>query len=151
MALTDFISKEDQRRISQAIAEAERRTSGEICVHVTPKCGSDVMQAAQKKFFRLGLFKTERRNAVLIFLAFKSRKFAILGDEGINRVVPADYWHREKDTLVRHLSCGKAADGICEVVAQIGEALASYFPPVENDVDELSNEVSYDDGGGDDD
>ena len=106
MALTDFLSKDDQTRITDAITMAEKRTSGEICVHITPKCG---------------------------------------GDEGINNVVPDDYWRVEKDTLGKYLSQGKPADGICEVVAQIGESLATYFPPVENDVNELSNDVSYSD------
>ncbi len=150
MALTDFLSKAEQQRVSDAIAQAEKRTSGEICVHVVPKCSGDVMGAAEKKFNQLGLFKTERRNAVLIYVAYKSKRFAILGDEGINRQVPADYWHTEKDTLLTYLSQGRAADGLCEVVRQIGDALAAYFPPVENDVNELSNDVSYDDDGGDD-
>ena len=92
MALTDFLSKDDQTRITDAITMAEKRTSGEICVHITPKCGGDVMEAAEKKFNKLGLYKTERRNAVIIYVAYKSKKFAILGDEGINNVVPDDYW-----------------------------------------------------------
>ena len=145
MALTDFLSKDDQTRITDAITMAEKRTSGEICVNITPKCGGDVMEVAEKKFNKLGLYKTERRNAVIIYVAYKSKKFAILGDEGINNVVPDDYWRVEKDTLGKYLSQGKPADGICEVVAQIGESLATYFPPVENDVNELSNDVSYSD------
>ena len=143
MALTDFLSKDDQNRISQAIAEAENCTSGEICVHVTPKCSGEVMKVAQKAFNKLGLYKTERRNGVLIYVAYKSKKFAILGDEGINNVVPDDYWETEKDTLYRFLAEGKPGDGLCEVVRQIGDALSTFFPPVDNDVNELSNEVSY--------
>ena len=143
MALTDFLSKDDQNRISQAIAEAEKCTSGEICVHVTPKCSGEVMKVAQKAFNKLGLYKTERRNGVLIYVAYKSKKFAILGDEGINNVVPDDYWETAKDTLYRFLAEGKPGDGLCEVVRQIGDALSTFFPPVDNDVNELSNEVSY--------
>lgn len=145
MGLSDFIPKDDQTRITEAITMAEKRTSGEICVHVTPKCRGDVMEAAEKKFNKLGLYKTERRNGVLIYVAYKSKKFAILGDKGINEVVPDDYWHDEKETLGKYLSQGKPADGLCEVVSQIGDALAAYFPPVDDDVDELSNEVSFSD------
>ena len=143
MALTDFLSKDDQNRISEAIANAEKCTSGEICVHVTPKCSGEVMKVAEKTFNKLGLYKTEGRNAVLIYVAYKSKKFAILGDEGINQVVPSDYWETEKDTLYRYLLKGKPGEGLCEVVRQIGDALSSHFPPVDNDVNELSNEVSY--------
>ena len=53
MALTDFLSKDDQTRITDAITRAEKRTSGEICVHITPKCGGDVMETAEKKFNKL--------------------------------------------------------------------------------------------------
>ena len=149
MALIDFISRDDQQRISNAIAEAESRTSGEICVHVTTKCKGDAMEAATKKFNKLGLFKTERRNAVLIYIAYKSKKFAIIGDEGIDKVVPDDYWHGEKDMLAKYLSEGKPADGICSVVARIGDRLVKYFPAEKDDVNELSNEVSFDEKGDD--
>lgn len=144
MSLSDFISPEEGKRITEAIAEAERHTSGEICVHVTPKCSGDMMKKAEQKFNKLGLYKTERRNAVLLFIAYKSRKFAIVGDTGINKVVPADYWHQEKETLAKFLKAQRPADGICEVVRQLGESLSKYFPEEKNDINEISNEVTFD-------
>lgn len=144
MSLSDFISPEEGKRIAEAIVEAERHTSGEICVHVTPKCSGDMMKKAEQKFNKLGLYKTERRNAVLLFIAYKSRKFAIVGDTGINKVVPADYWHQEKETLAKFLKAQRPADGICEVVRQLGESLSKYFPEEKNDINEISNEVTFD-------
>ena len=97
MRLDDFISIPDQGRVVDAIGDAEKMTSGEIRVHLTPECGTDVMRDAIKTFNRLKMYKTRHRNGVLIYMAFESRKFAILGDSGINAVVPEDYWENEKE------------------------------------------------------
>ena len=143
MQLDQFISIPDQRRVVDAIGDAEKLTSGEIRVHITPKCGDDVMKAAIKTFDRLKMYKTRHRNGVLIYMAFESRKFAILGDAGINAVVPENYWENEKDTLLIHLKQNDPATGLCKVIASVGEKLKEFFPIEEDDENELSNEISY--------
>ena len=111
MALADFIPSEGQRRIAAAITAAERHTTGEICVHVTPRCRGNVMKRAARTFDRLHLYSTKRRNAVLIFVAYQDRKFAILGDTGINNVVPEGFWNQEVEELTRYLKAGRPVDG----------------------------------------
>ena len=145
MALADFIPSEGQRRIADAITAAERHTTGEICVHVTPRCRGNVMKRATRTFNRLHLYTTRRRNAVLIFVAYEDRKFAILGDTAINDVVPEGFWDAEVEELGRFLKAGRQVDGLCEVIARIGERLSQYFPGERDDENELSNEVSFDD------
>jgi len=151
MALADFIPNEGQRRIADAITQAERHTTGEICVHVTPRCRGNVMRRAIKTFNRLHLYTTQRRNAVLIFVAYQDRKFAILGDTGINDVVPQGFWDDEVATLGEYLKSGRPVDGLCEIISHMGTRLSRYFPGERDDVNELSNEVSFDDGEFDDD
>ena len=112
-------------------------------MHVIPKCGDDVIKAAIKTFNRLEMYKTRHRNGVLIFIAFESRKFAILGDAGINAVVPEDYWNNEKDTLLEYLKLNDPATGLCKVIASVGEKLKTFFPIEEDDENELSNEISF--------
>ena len=143
MQLDNFISKPDQGRVVAAIGEAEKMTSGEIRVHITPRCGDDVMRDAIKTFNRLRMYKTRHRNGVLIFVAFESRKLAILGDNGINEVVSANYWDEEKDILLEYLKNGDPATGLCAVIARVGAKLKAYFPIEDDDVNELSNEISY--------
>ncbi len=145
MALADFIPSEGQRRIADAITEAERHTTGEICVHVTPRCRGKVMKRAIKAFNRLKLFATKRRNAVMIFVAYKDRKFAILGDSGINEAVPNGFWDEEASTLGQYLKAGRPVDGLCEIIAHMGEKLSHYFPGERDDENELSNEVTFED------
>ena len=145
MALADFIPSEGQRRIADAITAAERHTTGEICVHVTPRCRGDVVRRATKTFNRLHLYTTKRRNAVLIFVAYEDRKFAILGDTGINEAVPKGFWDGEVAELGKYLKAGRPVDGLCEIIARMGDRLSEYFPGERDDENELSNEVSYDD------
>ena len=144
MALADFIPSEGQRRIADAITAAERHTTGEICVHVTPRCRGDVVRRATKTFNRLHLYTTKRRNAVLIFVAYEDRKFAILGDTGINEAVPKGFWDGEVAELGKYLKAGRPVDGLCEIIARMGDRLSEYFPGERDDENELSNEVSFD-------
>ncbi len=145
MRLDDFISIPDQGRVVDAIGDAEKMTSGEIRVHITPKCRNDVMKAAAKTFNRLKMYKTRHRNGVLIYVAFESRKFAILGDAGINKVVPEDYWEQEKDTLLKYLKADDPTTGLCMVITSVGNKLKEFFPCEDDDENELSNEISYED------
>lgn len=151
MALADFIPSDGQRRIADAITAAERHTTGEICVHVTPRCRGNVVKRATRTFDRLHLYTTKRRNAVLIFIAYEDRKFAILGDTAINDAVPQDFWDGEVEELGRYLKAGRPVDGLCDIIARIGERLSEFFPGERDDENELSNEVSFDDLGDDDD
>lgn len=150
MALVDFIPSEGQRRIADAITAAERHTTGEICVHVTPRCRGNVMKRAVKTFNRLHLYTTKRRNAVLIFIAYDDRKLAILGDTAINEAVPEGFWDGEVEELTNYLKAGRPVDGLCAIIARMGERLSEYFPGERDDENELSNEVTFDDGDDDD-
>ena len=145
MPLEDFIPLEGQRRIAQAITEAERRTSGEICVHATPHCSGETLPQAEAVFNAKGLYRTRRRNAVLIYIAYRDRKVAILGDEGINRQVPKGFWNEALQLLTYHLKRHSPVEGICAAVALIGDQLKDLFPADRDDINELSNEVSYED------
>ena len=150
MALADFIPSEGQRRIADAITAAERHTTGEICVHVTPRCRGNVMKRAVKTFNRLHLYTTKRRNAVLIFIAYDDRKLAILGDTAINEAVPEGFWDGEVEELTNYLKAGRPVDGLCAIIARMGERLSEYFPGERDDENELSNEVTFDNGDDDD-
>lgn len=88
---------------------------------------------------------------MLIFIAYEARKYAILGDTAINDAVPEGFWDGEVEELGRYLKAGRPVDGLCEIIARIGERLSQYFPGERDDENELSNEVSFDDLDDDDD
>jgi uncharacterized membrane protein len=138
-----FFQPEEEDRIIDAIQEAELNTSGEIRVHLEDNLKGDVLQAAQKTFQKLEMHKTDARNGVLIFIAPEQRKFAILGDKGINEKVPKDFWSEERDIMLAHFKSGNYADGVCAAVQQVGAKLKAFFPYQSDDENELPDDISY--------
>lgn len=139
----NFFSKEEEEAIKTAIKNAELDTSGEIRIHIENKCPGDVMDRAAFLFKQLNMHKTQLRNGVLIYLAVKNRKFAIIGDQGINSVVPGDFWDDIKQTMLNHFRNGEFTKGLTEAVKQSGIALREHFPYQKNDVNELSDDISF--------
>lgn len=144
MSVENFFSSEEKKRITEAIAEAENNTSGEIRLHAEGHCKIDVLDRAAYVFKKLGMHETEQRNGVLFYLAVHDRKFAIIGDAGINRVVPADFWNEIKETMLGYFKEGKFTDGLTKGILMAGEQLKANFPFHKDDVNELSNEISFD-------
>ena len=144
MKLDKFLPLASRRDIVECIRQAELRTSGEIRVHVEPKCPTaDPCERAVQVFNELKMYQTRKRNAALIYIAYKSRHLAIIGDSGINDVTPDDFWSDEMNTLAQFLKQGKAGEGVCQVIAQIGEKLREFFPPQDDDTNEQSDEISF--------
>ncbi len=140
-----FFTKEEKNRIMDAIREAEHNTSGEIRVHIEKDCPGDVLDRAAYIFAKLGMHRTRLRNGVLIYLSLEDRKFAILGDAGINRVVPEGFWDNIKEEMLRLFREGKVTDGLVKGILMAGEKLKEHFPYQEDDVNELSDEISFGD------
>ena len=143
MALVDFIPEEGQKKIVASIVAAEKKTSGEIRIHIEPKCKKNAYDRAVEVFNELKMYATKQRNGVLVYVAYKSHVFAIIGDKGINDKVGADFWNKEKESLASYLSQGNPTEGLCTVVRQIGDSLSEFFPWQEDDVNEQSDEISY--------
>ena len=141
MEQKEFLERLDQKRIVDAIAEAESRTSGEIRVHVQPKAGGDIRNVAERTFERLGMTKTHLRNGVLLFIASEENQFVILGDKGIDENVPGGFWDEIAAKLTIRFKAGEFTDGIVDAITAAGEQLRTYFPHEADDVDELSNDI----------
>lgn len=140
---SNFFTKAQQEDIRQAIMNAELDTSGEIRVHIENTCAGEVMDRALAIFSKLGMEKTENRNGVLIYLAVKNRKFAIIGDEGIHAVVEADFWENIKRNMLNHFRENQFTEGLMQAISESGKQLKTFFPHKANDVNELSDEISF--------
>ena len=138
-----FFSKSQQEEIVSAIKEAERNTSGEIRVHLEKKCSRSALDRASEVFSVLKMHKTALRNGVLFYLAWESHKFAILGDAGINEKVADDFWDSIKDHMAEKFIEGKFTEGLSEGILKAGTALKQHFPYQSDDVNELSDEISF--------
>jgi uncharacterized membrane protein len=137
------LSEYEEQKVLQAIRAAELETSGEVRVHMDKWCKTDPVFKAKNLFLHLGMNNTVEANGVLIYIAVKEKKFAIIGDVGIDRVVPSDFWESTKDLIQKHLAQGNMVAGLEAGIAEIGKQLKHYFPYHGNDKNELSDEISY--------
>ena len=139
----DFLTKEEEQEIISAIKIAELNTSGEIRVHIEASSRKDdAFNRALEVFHSLNMNITKQQNAVLIYVAVEDHKFVIYGDQGINKVVPANFWNTTKNTMQNHFKEGNFKKGIVEGVLKAGEELKAHFPWQTDDENELSNEIS---------
>lgn len=142
MRTKEFLSKLEHDRIVRAIREAEAKTSAEIRVYIQRgKLSGDPLIAAQKKFQRLGMHKTLERNAVLVFVAPRVHKFAVVGDQGIHEKRGDAYWQRVVDAMREHFRNERFSDAIVDAIRDIGSALAEHFPKRSTSSNELPDEV----------
>ena len=139
----DFLSPGDEADIIEAIRLAEDHTSGEIRVHLEPHCKTDPYGRAKEVFNFLHMNNTRNRNGVLIYVAVEDHSLVILGDKGIDKVVPDDFWESTKDIIISHFKNKNIKQGLVEGISMAGLQLKEYFPYNAEDVDELPNTISF--------
>ena len=138
-----LLSEEQEQALVDAISQAELHTSGEIRIHLEKSTGnSSAEQRAKQWFGKLEMHKTAEKNGVLFYLAIQDRQLALWAGEGINKKVPADFWQEIIDLMISKFKEGHFSEGLIEGVEKTGKALGEFFPRKDDDVDELSNEIS---------
>jgi uncharacterized membrane protein len=145
MKASSFFMKEQQAHILDAIKEAEKETSGEIRVHIETRLSGDVLDRASWIFKKIGMDRTKERNGVLFYLAIKNRKFAIIGDTGINARVPEGFWDKIKNVMESDFREKRFSDGLAKGILMAGDQLKEHFPHLADDVNELPDEISFGD------
>ncbi len=143
MDIRSFLNKEEEAQILDAIKTAESVTSGEIRLHLESTTKKSSLDRATDVFKQLKMHKTELHNGVLIYLAVEDKKFAIIGEKGINEAVPANFWDNIKDHMQSKFKLGEFTQGIVDGIKMAGEQLAHHFPHQgEDDINELSDDIS---------
>ncbi|KGO94270.1 TPM domain-containing protein [Flavobacterium subsaxonicum] len=138
----DFLTPADEEAIIDAIKQAEKNTSGEIRVHIENITEKPPLERAQEVFHVLGMDATIARNGVLFYVGVQSRAFAIIGDEGIDKAVEADFWDCTKDVVLGHFKEQRFKHGLVEGILRAGERLKQYFPYADDDKNELPDTIS---------
>lgn len=145
MGVANFFNKADKQKIIQAIKDAENQTSGEIRLHLETRCKGDALERAVEMFEKLKMHETQLRNGTLIYLAVKDKKFAIFGDEGINEIVPDNFWQDVKEEMRAHFQKTQFVDGLTRGIFLVGEKLKAHFPYQDADINELPDDISIGD------
>ena len=140
-----FFSPSEKEDIKMAIRQAELDTSGEIRVHIETTCPGDVLERASRLFEKLDMHKTQLRNGILIYLAIRNRKFAIIGDMGINTVVPDNFWDNIESEMLNQFRDNRFTEGLIKAIEMAGSQMKKHFPYATNDINELPDEISFND------
>lgn len=139
---SSFLTFEQEEQVIKAIQKAEKNTSGEIRVHIESNATKPAMEKAIEVFKELEMEKTKARNGVLFYLCTTSKEFAILGDQGIDKVVPANFWDVTKNKVLSQFKKGAFTQGLIEGIEEAGNQLKTYFEHQDNDENELSDTIS---------
>ncbi len=145
MNVRNFLTKEEEQKVVRSVKEAELNTTGEIRVHLENHCADNTLKHAGMVFHEMGMHETEENTGVLLYVAVKDHKIAIVGDKGINAKVPEHFWENIIEQLGNDFKAEKYCDGLCTALETIGSQLADHFPFKEGDIDELPNEISFGD------
>ena len=140
----EFITQLDDRRIVDAIDDAEKKTSGEIRVYVSHRKRHDALAFAKKRFQELGMANTKQRNGVLIYIVPHTRQFAVLGDLGMHQKCGDAFWKEIVSAMSERMKAGQFTDAIVDAIRRIGTVLQQNFPVSRDDVNELPNEIAGD-------
>ncbi|NQW43493.1 MAG: TPM domain-containing protein [Bacteroidetes bacterium] len=138
-----FFNKEEEQKIVHAIRAAEKNTSGELRVHLSPKVKTTILDDGLHYFKKLKMHKTAQRNGVLIFIAYQTKEFCIIGDEGIHAKVPENFWDSVKNAMTEKFIEGNIVEGIAQGLQLSGEQLKAFFPLLSNDKNELNDTIFY--------
>ncbi len=139
-----LLTPDQQQQIIAAIRQAERETSGEIRVHIEATCpDGDPVRRAIDVFRHLGMHQTKEQNGVLFYVAHDDRKFAVLGDSGINEKVPGGFWESTKELMRQHFAANNYAEGLSEGIERAGQHLKAFFPRASDDANELPDDISF--------
>jgi uncharacterized membrane protein len=137
-----FLTPAEIDRLREAIQTAEQHTSGEIRVYFEKKCKEErTLERAMQMFCELQMQQTVLRNGVLLYIAYQSHHFAIIGDEAIHTVVEQKFWDEMNQIALEHFKNQKHIEGLELVIARIGAELKKYFPVLENDQNELADDI----------
>jgi uncharacterized membrane protein len=143
MRTKEFLSRLEHDQIVEALREAEAKTSGEIRVFIQRgELTIDPLIVAQKKFQRLGMYKTRERNAVLIFVAPRAHQFAVVGDKAIHEKCGEEFWRRVVGAMRVHFQNEKFSHALTEAIKEVGKVLATHFPRTSAITNELPDEIA---------
>jgi putative membrane protein len=104
-----------------------------------------VQQRAAQAFLGEGVFNTEERVGVLIFVSQLERKVLVLGDEGINAKVKPEDWERVVSLIVSGIKRKEITAGLVEAISACKELLLQNgFVRKSTDFNELSDGLRTD-------
>lgn len=110
-----------------------------------PRAEASVSRRASLEFLQHRVYDTREHTGVLIMISELEHRVVILGDSGIYTQLHAEGFQSYVQRVIAAIRGGRAADGLCEVIADLGGKLAQAVPVRPDDRDELPNFVRQED------
>jgi len=133
--------------IEQAVAQIERRTSGEIRFAIDtalelPEIWADKppRECAHEAFARLRVWDSELNNGVLIYVLMADRDVEIVADRGAAARISPTEWEAACRLMESHFREGRFKEGALAGVRAVGGLLEREFPCAAGNRDELPNQ-----------
>lgn len=144
MNFKTLLSDSEKQLLVAAIKAAEEKTVGEIKVHIDNYCAGDVLIKAQSLFDKLKMYETKERTGVLIYIACKDKKMAILGDQGIHKIVRDQYWNNLVQQCIQYFKEEQYFLGLQHALQEVSVVLHEHFPSTStSNHNEISNDISF--------
>ena len=139
----DLLTPAERERVRDTVRAAEKRTSGEIRVHMDDVISGNVLDHAATVFTELEMHRTAYRNGILIYISVAQHRAAVIGDAGINARLPHGYWNDVLEVILHEFKAERYCDGLCMGIERLGEQLHTHFPRERSDVNELNDDISF--------
>ena len=123
----------DERAIAAlttAVKNGERGHGGELrlVIERRPLPGDTPLQTrAERHFSTLGLWNTEDRSAVLIYLNLAASQLYILADSGVLAVIPQNIWDDLAARALRQFKAGGEVAALDSLIADSAALLRQHF------------------------
>ena len=133
MKIKHFLSALQHDQLHQAIRSAEEGTSGDIVLYISHKRVSDPLAAANDEFRKLRLDAATAQNSLLIFLAPKTQKFAVVGGTALHDKVGQAWWDDFIARMTRDFKEARFMEGLVSAIELAGRSLKAHFPSSDTD------------------
>lgn len=100
-----------------------------------------VAEQALQEFHRHGLYETEARTGVLLFVSLLERRAVVLADRGIDAVVEPGQWGRTTTALIEGIRGGSLRAGLEAGIRSAADVLEEHFPWTEGDRNEIPDRI----------
>lgn len=141
--MSNFLTNQQMASLVEAIQSAEQHSTGEIRIHIDSNTETDNAQKAMDVFKELKMDKTKDRNAVLFHVNFDQHYLTIIGDEGIHLKVNQSFWDGIHDEITSQFANENYYEGLRNGVLKTGLELKKYFPFSGENINELSDEITF--------
>lgn len=141
--MNKYLTDSEMASLVEAIQSAENLSTGEIRIHIDSNTEGNNADVAFKVFKELCMGKTVEKNAVLFHINFEQKYLTIIGDEGIHKKVCQSFWDQLHDKITSEFSKGSYFEPLKNAILETGNELKKYFPTFGENLNELSNEITF--------